>query len=82
MVQRPAESAAHMAGQGPQMTLGGATRGDVIEAKGLAEGRDSLRHGHAVGLLLLSRMGKCLGGLVEGRLELCKQQKQKTSNTS
>jgi hypothetical protein len=35
-----------------------------------------------VGLLLLSRLGKCLGGLVEGRLELCKQPKQNSSNTS
>ena len=38
MVQRPAESTAHVAAQGPQATLGGATRGDVIEAKDLAEG--------------------------------------------
>ena len=82
MVQRPAESAAHMVAQGPQMTLGGATRGDVVEAKSPAEGRDSLGHGHAVGLLLLSRLGKCLGGLAEGKLELCKQPKQKSSNTS
>jgi hypothetical protein len=40
-----------MAAQGLQATLGGATRGDVIEAKGLAEGQDSLGHGHAVDLL-------------------------------
>ena len=71
-MQRPAESAAHMAAQGPQATLGGATQGDVIEAKDLAEGRDSLGHGHVVGLPLLGRLGKCLGGLIEGRLELCK----------
>jgi hypothetical protein len=31
----------HKAAQGPQATLGGATRGDVIEDKDLAEGRDS-----------------------------------------
>jgi hypothetical protein len=47
VVQRPTESAAHMAAQGPQVTLGGATRGDVIEAKGPAKGRDGLEHGHA-----------------------------------
>jgi hypothetical protein len=62
-----------MATQGPQATLGRATRGDVIEAKGMAKGRDSLRHGHAVGLLLLSRLGKRLDGLVKSRLELCRQ---------
>jgi hypothetical protein len=65
-----------MAAQGPQVTLGGATQGDVVEAKGLAESRDSLGHGHAVGLLLLSRLGKCLAvldGLVKSRLELCRQ---------
>jgi hypothetical protein len=39
VVQRPAESAAHMAAQGPQVTLGGATRGDVVEAKGPARPR-------------------------------------------
>jgi hypothetical protein len=71
-VQRTVESAAHMAAQGPQVTLGGATRGDVVEAKGPAKGRDSLGHGHAVGLLLLSRLGKrlaVLDGLVKSRLE-------------
>jgi hypothetical protein len=47
-----------MAAQGPQMTLGGATRGDAVEAKGLAESRDGLGHGHALGLLLLSRLSK------------------------
>jgi hypothetical protein len=65
-----------MAAQGPQVTLGGATRGDVVEAKGLAESRDCLRHGHVVGLLLLSRLGKCLAvldGLVKNRLEPCRQ---------
>jgi hypothetical protein len=65
-----------MAAQGPQMTLGGATRGDVVEAKGLAESRDGLGHGHALGLLLLSSLGKrlaVLDGLVKSRLELCKQ---------
>jgi hypothetical protein len=72
VVQHPAESAAHMATQGPQATLRGATRGDVVEAKGLAEGRDGLEHGHAVGLLLLSRLGKrlaVLDRLVKSRLE-------------
>jgi hypothetical protein len=76
VVQRPAESAAHMAAQGLQMTLGGATRGDAVEAKGLAKVRDSLEHGHAVGLLLLSRPGKrlaVLDGLVKSRLEPCRQ---------
>jgi hypothetical protein len=34
-----------MAAQGPQMTLGGATQGDDVEAKGLAESRDGLGHG-------------------------------------
>jgi hypothetical protein len=72
-MQRPAESAAHMAAQGPQATLGGATQGDVIEAKGLAKDQDSLGHGHAVGLLLLSRLGKRLDRLIKSRLELCRQ---------
>jgi hypothetical protein len=76
VVQRPTESAAHMAAQGPQVTLGGATRGDVVEAKGPAKSRDSLGHGHTVGLLLLSRLGKrlaVLDGLVKSRLEPCRQ---------
>jgi hypothetical protein len=72
VMQRLTESAARVATQGLQATLGGASRGDVVKAKDLAEGRDSLGHGHAVGLPLLSRLGKCLGGLIEGRLELCK----------
>jgi hypothetical protein len=61
-----------MAAQGLQMTLGGATRGDAVEAEGLAKGRNSLGHGRAVGLLLLSRLGKrlaVLDGLVKSRLE-------------
>jgi hypothetical protein len=66
VMQRLAESVTHMAAQGLQATLGGASRGDVVKTKDLAEGRDSFGHGHAVGLLLLSRLGKCLGGLVEG----------------
>jgi hypothetical protein len=76
------ESAARVVTQGLQATLGGASRGDVVKTKDPAEGRDSFGHGHAVGLLLLSRLGKCLGGLVEARLELCKQPKQNSSNTS
>jgi hypothetical protein len=58
------------------MTLRGATRGDAVEAKGLAESRDGLGHGHTVGLLLLSRLGKrlaVLDGLIKSRLELCRQ---------
>jgi hypothetical protein len=82
VTQRLAKSAARVVTQGLHATLGGTPRGDVVETKDLAEGRDSLGHGHAVGLLLLDRLGKCLGGLVEGRLELCKQPKQKSSNTS
>jgi hypothetical protein len=82
VMQRLAESAARVVTQGLQATLGGASRGDVVKTKDPTEGRDSLRHGHAVGLLLLSRLGKCLGGLVEGKLELCKQPKQNSSNTS
>jgi hypothetical protein len=35
-----------------------------------------------VGFPLLGRLGECLGGLIKGRLELCKQPKQKTSNMS
>jgi hypothetical protein len=65
-----------MAAQGSQVTLGGATRGDVIEAKGPAESRDGLGHGHAVGFLLLSHLGKrlaVLDGLVKSRLEPCRQ---------
>jgi hypothetical protein len=72
VMQHLAESAADMAAQGMQATLGGAPRGDVVKTKDLAEGRDSFGHGRAVGFLLLSRLGKCLGGLIEGRLELCK----------
>ena len=51
-----------MAAQGPQVTLGGATRGDIIEVKGLEKGRDGLGHGRVVGLPLLGRLSK-------GRLE-------------
>jgi hypothetical protein len=72
VVQRPAESAAHVATQGSQATLGGAARGDVVEAKGPAEGRDGLGHGHAISLFLLSCLGKrlaVLDGLVKSRLE-------------
>jgi hypothetical protein len=59
------------------MTLGGATRGDAVEAEGQAKSRDGLGHGHTVGLLLLSRLGKrfaVLDGLVKSRLEPCRQQ--------
>ena len=73
VMQRLAESAARAVTQGLQATLGGASRGDVVKTEDLAEGRDSFGHGHAVGLLLLSRLGKCLDGLVESCLELCKQ---------
>jgi hypothetical protein len=61
-----------VASQGPQAALGGAARGDIVEAKGPAEGRDGLGHGHAVRLLLLGRMGKrlaVLDGLVKSRLK-------------
>jgi hypothetical protein len=54
-----------MAAQGLQATLGGASQGDVVKTKDLAEGRDSFGHGHAVVLLLLSRLGKRLGGLIK-----------------
>jgi hypothetical protein len=77
VVQRPVESVTHMAAQGPQMTLGGATRGDAVEAEGLAESRDGVGHGHALGLLLLNRLGKrlaVLDRLVKSRLEPCRQQ--------
>jgi hypothetical protein len=82
VIQRLAESAARVVAQGLQATLRGASRGDVVKAKDMAKGRDSLGHGHAVGLLLLNRLGKCLGGLAEGKLKLCKQPKQKSSNAS
>jgi hypothetical protein len=65
-----------MATQGPHVTLGGATRGDIVEAKGPAKSRDSLGHGRVVGLLLLGRLGKrlaVLDGLIKGRLEPCRQ---------
>jgi hypothetical protein len=77
VVQRPAESVTHMAAQGPQVTLGEATRGGAVKAKGLAESRDSLEHGHTLDLLLLSRLGKrlaVLDGLVKSRLEPCRRQ--------
>jgi hypothetical protein len=76
MVQRPAEFVAHMATQGSQMTLGGATRGDAVKAKGLVESRDGLGHGHTLGLLLPNRLGKrlaVLDSLVKSRLEPCRQ---------
>jgi hypothetical protein len=82
VMQRLAESAARVVTQGLQTTLRGAPRGDVVETKDPVEGRDSLGHGHVVGLPLLGRLGKCLGGLVESILELCKQPKQKSSNMS
>ena len=66
-----------MVTQGLQATLRGASRGDVVKTKDLAEGRDSLGHGHVVGLPLLGRpgkrLGKRLGGLIKGGLELCEQ---------
>jgi hypothetical protein len=82
VMQRLAESVARVVAQGLQVSLRGASRGDVIKAKDLAKGRDSLGHGRTVGLLLLNRLGKCLGGLTEGKLKLCKQPKQKSSNAS
>jgi hypothetical protein len=82
VMQRLAESTARVVAQGLQVTLRGASRRDVVKAKDLAKGRDSLEHGRTVGLLLLSRLGKCLGGLAEGKLELCKQPKQKSLNAS
>jgi hypothetical protein len=82
VMQHLAESATRMVTQGLQATLRGASRGDVVKAKDTAEGRDGLEHGRVVGLPLLSRMSERLGGLIEGRLELCEQPKRKTSNTS
>jgi hypothetical protein len=72
VMQRPTESAAHVAAQGPQATLGGAARGDIVKAKGPAKGRNGLRYGRAVSLLLLGRLGKrlaVLNGLIKSRLE-------------
>jgi hypothetical protein len=71
-----------MVTQGLQATLRGASQGDVIEAKDPAESRDGIGHGRVVGLPLLGRLSKRLGGLIKGKLELCKQPKRKTSNTS
>ena len=71
-----------MVTQGLQATLRGASRGDVVKAKDPAEGRDGLGHGRVVGLPLLGRLSKRLGGLIKGRLELCEQPKRKTSNAS
>jgi hypothetical protein len=71
-----------MVTQGLQATLRGASRGDVVEAKDLAESRDGIGHCRVVGLPLLGRLSKRLGGLIKGRLELCEQPKCKTSNTS
>jgi hypothetical protein len=82
VMQRLAESAARMVTQGLQATLRGASRGHVIETKDPAEGRDGLGHGRMVGLPLLGRLSKRLGRLIKGRLELCEQPKQKTSDTS
>jgi hypothetical protein len=75
VVQRPTESAVRMAAQGPQMTLGGATGGDIIEVEGLAESRDGLGHDHTLGLLPLNRLSKhlaILDGLVKSRLKPCR----------
>jgi hypothetical protein len=82
MMQRLPESTTRVVTQGLQATLRGPPRADIVETKDPTEGRDSLGHGHVVGLPLLGRLGRCLGGLIEGRLELCKQPKQKSSNTS
>jgi hypothetical protein len=71
-----------MVAQGLQATSGGASRGDVAEAKDPAEVRDGLGHGRVVGLPLLGRLSKRPGGLIKGRLELCEQPKRKASNTS
>jgi hypothetical protein len=81
-MQRLAESAARVVTQGLQATLRGASRGDVVGTKDPAEGRDGLGHSHVVSFPLLGHLGECLGGLIKGRLELCKQPKQKTSNMS
>jgi hypothetical protein len=72
VMQHPVESAAHVAAQGPQSTLGGAARGDVVKAKGPAKGRNGLGYGRVVSLLLLGRLGKrlaVLNGLIKIRLE-------------
>jgi hypothetical protein len=82
VMQRLAESTTRMVTQGLQATLRGASRGDVIEANNSAEGRDGLGHDRVVGLPLLDRLSKRLGGLIKSILELCKQPKRKTSNTS
>jgi hypothetical protein len=82
VMQRLAESVARMVTQDLQATLREASRGDVVEAKDLAEGRDGLGHGRVVGLPLLGHLSKRLGGLIKGRLELCKQPKRKISNMS
>jgi hypothetical protein len=71
-----------MVTQGLQATLRGASRGDVVEAKDPAESRDGIRHGRSVGLPLLGRLSKHLGGLIKGRLELYEQPKRKTSKAS
>jgi hypothetical protein len=72
VMQRLAEPAARVVTQGLQATLWGASRGDVVGTKDPTEGRDGLGHDRTVGLPLLDRLGKCLGGLIEGRLKLCK----------
>jgi hypothetical protein len=75
-----------MIAQGLQATSRGASRGDVAKAKDLAEVRDDFGHGRVVGLPLLGRpgkrLGKRLGGLIEGGLELCEQPERKILNTS
>jgi hypothetical protein len=62
--------------------LKGASRGDIAEAKDPAEVRDGLGHGRMVGLPLLGRPGKRLGGLIEGGLELYEQPERKISSAS
>jgi hypothetical protein len=82
VMQRLAESATRMVTQGLQATLRGTSRGDVVKAKDPAEGRDGLGHSRVVGLPLLGRLSKRLGGLIKGRLDLYEQPKRKTSSTS
>jgi hypothetical protein len=76
-MQRLVESAARVVTQGLQATLRGAPRGDVVETKDPAEDRDGLGHDRVVDLPLLGRLGKCLGGLIEARLELANSQSKR-----
>src|SRR5688500_5863982 len=71
-----------MIAQDLKATLRGASGGDVAGAMDPVNVRDGLGHGRVVGLPLLGRpgkrLGKRLGGLIKGGLELCEQPEERS----